>query len=97
MDEQTVRRYVEAHGQATVAGDLRTAGSDLTKEGAATAGEVMGRLPRNLDSSEVLEVRAEGEAWFARVAYRGEGKEVVVASRWEDRDGRPKIVELYIP
>lgn len=97
MDETTVRARAEAHANATVAGDLRSAGSDLTKEGAANAQAVMARLPKALDAAEVQEVKPEGDEWVARIAYRGEGREVVVASRWAERDGRPKIVDLQVP
>lgn len=97
MDEGKVRAEAEAHANATVAGDLRTAGSALTKEGAANAGAVMSRLPNSLDSAEILDVSAEDDEWVARIAYRGEGREVVVASRWAEREGRPKIIELQVP
>lgn len=97
MDEQAIKAEAEAHANATVAGDLRTAGSSLTKEGAANAGAVMEALPKSLESAEVIDVAPEADGWLARIAYRGEGREVVVLSRWADREGRPKIVDLQIP
>lgn len=97
MDEEAVKAEAKAHANATVAGDLQTAGSSLTKEGAANAGAVMGVLPKELESAEIVEVAPAGDEWVAHIVYRGEGREVVVMSRWADRGGRPKIVDLEVP
>lgn len=95
MDKDTVREAARNHGQAVVAGDLKRAGADLTREAAATAPEVMGRMPRGLTACEVLEVRPEGAEWVAAIRYVGEG-ELVVESRWAERDGRPRITSLAV-
>ena len=58
MDESTVKQHAEAHGNAVVAGDLRTAGADLTPEVASQAQAVMGKLPRPTTGAEVLKVEA---------------------------------------
>lgn len=96
MDESTVRAQAQRHGDATVAGDLATAGADLTKEGAADAPGVMKALPRSLDEAEIIDVAQDGELWIVRIAYRGEGREVVVESKWEERGDAPRIVGLSI-
>ena len=96
MDEQTVRTHAEQHGDALVNGDLRRAGGDLTKEAQAQAPDVMSNFPKNVESAEVVSCDVQGEEAVVRALYKGEGKEVTVESRWADRDGRPKIVDMKV-
>jgi hypothetical protein len=96
MDESTVRDRAEAHGKATVAGDLRVAGADLTKEAMSQAGDVMKAMPDPLESSEVTSVQTDGAEFVAQIRYAGGGSETMVESRWADRDGTPKIVSLKV-
>jgi hypothetical protein len=97
MEEEKVREHAEAHGSAVVAGDLAAAGSDLTKEGQAAAGTVMRQLPRPVTGSEVLSVDLTGEQGIARIRYLGdEGAEATVESVWEERNGRPKIIDMKV-
>lgn len=96
MDENVVRQHAEAHGKATVAGDLKTAGGDLTPEAMAQAGAVMGQMPKQPTAAEILRVEADGENCIAEILYKGDDKEATVRSVWADRDGRPKIVELTV-
>jgi hypothetical protein len=94
MDEDVVRSHVQAHGEAMVAGDLRRAGADLTESGRAGAGTVMAALPKAIESAELVSLEPAGDCYLARIRYRGEGRQVEVRSRWEERDGRPMITEL---
>ena len=96
MDEKTVRGSAQAHGDAVARNDLRTAGGDLAPEAMKAAGEVMGRLPKPVQGAEVIEVSEDGSVFVATIRYRGETEEKVVESRWEDREGTPKIVDLRI-
>jgi hypothetical protein len=96
MDESTVREHAEAHGRAVVAGDLRTAGSDLTPEAASQAPGVMGKLPRPTTGAEVLEVSMEDDRAVVSVLYKGSDAGTTVISTWVDRDGRPMIVDLAL-
>ena len=96
MDEATVRRHAEAHGQATVTGDLKKAGGDLDKSAYGAAGEVMKQLPGDLSGSEVTEVRDDGDEWVVSIQYSGAADAATVESRWADRDGVPKIVDLKV-
>ncbi len=96
MDEAAVRQQAEAHGRATVAGDLKTAGGDLDKGAYAAAGEVMKKMPAQLSSSQVTDVREEGEEWVVSLLYSGASDSATVESRWADRDGTPKIVDLKV-
>ena len=96
MDEQAVREAAETHAQATVERDYAIAGSYLTAEMMASAGQVMEAMPRPLASAEVLSVEPAGEAMSCRIRYVGEDGATTVDSRWEDVDGEPKIVALEV-
>ena len=96
MDEQTVRTHAEQHGQAMVDGDIKRAGSDLTPEAQAQAPDVMSNFPKKVETAEVLSLDVQGEEAVVQARYSGEGKEVTVESRWGDRDGRPKILDMKV-
>ncbi len=96
MDEARLREDAEAHGSATVSGDLKTAGSYLDKEAYAAAGQVMEKMPKPLEASEVGSVEIQGDEALVQIRYSGGGDEVVIESRWADRDGSPKIVGLSV-
>lgn len=96
MDEASVREHAEAHSQAMVEGDLGRAGTDLTKEAAATIGPVMKAMPRPVTNAEVQKIEAAGEEYIVHIRYGGEGEEIVVRSRWTDDGGRPRIAEATL-
>jgi hypothetical protein len=96
MDESTVREAAETHARATVERDYETAGSYLSDEMKAQAGEVMREMPRPLTGSEVLSVDGEGDAFTARIRYSGDEAATTVDSRWENVGGSPTIVALNV-
>ena len=96
MDEQTVRTHAEQHGQALVDGDLRKAGGDLTPEAQAQAPDVMSNFPKKVETAEVVSLEVSGDEATVQALYKGEGKEVTVESRWAERDGRPKILDMKV-
>lgn len=96
MDEATVRQRAEAHGRATVAGDLKKAGSDLDKSAYGAAGEVMKKMPTDLTNSEVTGVRTDGDQCVVSIRYSGATDSATVESRWAEQDGAPKIVDLKV-
>jgi hypothetical protein len=56
----------------------------------------MKAMPKEIRSAEVASVEPEGEGFIAKIVYRGDDSETVVASTWEEREGQPKIVGLRI-
>jgi hypothetical protein len=96
MDGETVRTEASKHGEAVAKGDMATAGSSLAKEAYAQAGEVMKSMPDPIRGAEVTSVESDGDRFVAKIAYRGDNSETVVASTWEERDGQPKIVGLQV-
>ncbi|HEX2110802.1 MAG TPA: hypothetical protein VHF67_04565 [Gaiellaceae bacterium] len=96
MNEATVREAAETHAQATVERDYETAGSYLSEDMKAAAGEVMRAMPRPLTGSEVVSVEESGGSYTARIRYSGDEGAIAVDSRWAEVDGRPTIVGLEI-
>jgi uncharacterized protein YodC (DUF2158 family) len=96
VDEASVREHAQAHGDAVVAGDLRRAGSDLDGEALAQAGGVMKQLPETITAAELVSVELAGDTAIVRTRYSGDESEGTVECRWEDREGRPKIVDMKV-
>lgn len=96
MDEEVVREHATKHGKATVEGDFKSAGSDLTPEAAGQAPDVMKAMPRDLTSSEVSKVSKNGDAYIATIEYSGDDATTTVESTWKEREGRPRIVNLKV-
>ena len=96
MDEAVVRERAQAHGDAVVAGDLRSAGADLDKAAMAKAGEVMPQLPKPLSAAEIVSVSSSDDQMTVEIAYKGDADTVKVASVWAERDGAPKIIDLSV-
>jgi hypothetical protein len=96
VDEDTVREHAANHGKATVAGDFKTAGRDLTPEAVEQAPGVMKLMPKSLSESAIASVDRDGDAYVAIIEYSGGGESTKVASRWEEREGRPRIVDLKV-
>ena len=96
MDEGAVREHANQHANAVMSGDMGAAARDLTDEGKAAAPAVMKDMPRPVTGVEITKLEREGERYVAHIAYRGEDVQHNVASHWEDRDGRPMIVDLRV-
>ncbi len=96
MDETEVRTGAETHGQATVEGNFKVAGSYLSPEAAAQAGGVMKAMPGKLSGSEVTTVEPEGDGFVVGIRYTGETGEVTVRSTWGEVDGATKITALEV-
>ena len=96
MDESTVRDRAEAHGKAVAAGDMKTAGSDLTEEGMAGAGAVMSKMPKPVKGATVTDVSPSGDEVVVTIRYDGEGDGLTVKSTWVEKDGRPMISKLEL-
>lgn len=96
MDQGAVRERADMHANAVMSGDMAVAARDLTEEGKSAAPVVMKGMPRPVTGVEIIKVESEGDQVVAHIAYRGDDAEHVVASIWEERDGRPMIIDLRV-
>ena len=96
MDQAAVRAAATEHAEATVAKDFKTAGSTLTPDAMAQAGDVMKAMPGGLNGCEIGAVEADGDNTAVTIVYRGSEGETSVRSTWADVDGRPMITDLQV-
>ncbi len=93
MDEQAVRDHAHALCDALVAGDIDRATEDFSKELRRNLGEVLSLLPLPSTAATVESVDHGGSSYTVVIRLVGETEEVVIQTRWKDRDGRPTVVE----
>jgi len=94
MDEAAVRERATAFGDALVAGDIDAAIGDLSDDLRRNLGEVLSLLPLPVTEVAIESVDRGGSALVAVLRLVGETDEVELQTRWKDRDGDPKIVEV---
>ena len=94
MDEAEVRARAEAFCQALAAGNVDAAIEDLSGELRRNLGEVLGLLPLPVTEGNVASIERGSSAFVVVVRLVGETDEVELETRWKERDGSPRIVEL---
>jgi hypothetical protein len=94
MDESAVRSSVEAVGKALVAGDVDTVIGYLSDELQRNPGEVVAMLPLPATESSIASLEHATSAVVVVMHVVGETSEVELQTRWKDRDGEPRIVEV---
>lgn len=93
MDERDVRERAEAVCAALVAGDIERAAVDFSPELRRNLGEVVALLPLPSHEGTVESVAHGGTGFIVAIRLVGETEEVVIQTRWKDRDGHPTLVE----
>jgi hypothetical protein len=93
MDEQAVREHARAFCDAIVAGDVERATADFSNELRRNLGEVLAMLPLPANEATVESVEHGGSGYNVVVRLAGENDEVMIQTRWKDRDGQPTVVE----
>lgn len=93
MDEQAVRERARAVCDALVAGDVDRAIEDFSVELRRNLGEVIALLPLPSSEAAVESVEHGGSGYNVVLRLVGESEEVMIQTRWKDRDGHPTIVE----
>ncbi len=94
MDESAVRSSVEAVGEALVAGDVDTAIGYLSDELKRNPGEIVAMLPLPATETSIVSVEHTTSAVVVVMHVVGETSDVELQTRWKDRDGEPRIVEV---
>jgi hypothetical protein len=96
MTEDEVRERVRAVCAALVAGDVGRVVEMLSAELQRNPGEVVAMLPLPAVAADVarLEGSGGGAAYFAILDVTSETEHLELQTRWKDRDGEPRIVEV---
>mgnify|MGYP001791836359 CR=1 FL=1 len=94
MEEQDVRERAEALCVALVAGDIGRATEDFSKQLRQNLGEVLAFLPLPSTEATVESIdRGGGSGYTVVLRLVGETEEVLIQTRWKDRDGRTTLIE----
>jgi hypothetical protein len=93
MDEQAVREHAQAMCDALVAGDVDRAIESFSKELRQNLGEVISMLPLPSSEASVESVEHGGGGYNVVIRFVGETEEVLIQTRWKERDGQPTVVE----
>jgi hypothetical protein len=93
MDEQAVRDRAQSLCDALVAGDIGLATEDFSKELRQNLGEVLSLMPLPSTAATIESVEHAGPGYTVTLRLVGETDEVLVQTRWKERDGRPTVVE----
>jgi hypothetical protein len=94
MDEDIVREHAQRLCDALVDGDVGRATEDFSPELRQNLGEVIALLPLPSSSATIESVEYGANGYNVAVRLTGETEEVVIETRWKDRDGRPTVVEV---
>lgn len=93
MDEQAVRAEAQVVCEAIVAGDMDQVIERLSKELRQNIGEVISLLPLPASAAAIDSVEMGGSSYNVALRLTSEAEEVVIQTRWKERDDRPTIIE----
>ena len=94
MDETQVRERAEAVCAALVAGDVGKATEDFSKELRQNLGEVVALLPLPATEATVDSIERGSSGFVVVLRLVGETEEVLLQTRWKERDDQPTLIEL---
>ena len=93
MDENAVRARAEGFCEALVAGNVERAIEDLSPALRQNLGEVLSLFPLPASAAAIDSVDRTTTGFAVTLRLTGATEEVMVQTRWKDRDGQPTIVE----
>ena len=93
MDEEAVRARAQALCEAIVAGDIDRAIGDFSNELRQHLGEVIALLPLPASEATIESIEHSGSGDNVVLRLVGESEEVLIQTRWKDRDGKPTVIE----
>jgi hypothetical protein len=94
MEEESVRGAAAAVCEALQTGNVDGAIGHFSDELRRNLGEVIALFPLPATEVEVESVEHSGPGFNVVIRFVGETEEVQVQTRWKDRDGEPKVVEV---
>ena len=94
MEEQDVRARAEALCAGLVAGDIERATEDFSTELRRNLGEVLALLPLPSSEATIESIdRGGGSGYTVVLRLVGETEEVLIQTRWKERDGQATVIE----
>lgn len=93
MDEASVREHAQALCDALVAGDMDRAIESLSAELQHNLGEVIALFPLPVKEASIDSVEHGGAGYNVVLRVVGDAEEVMVQTRWKERDDHPTVVE----
>lgn len=94
MTEDDVRRQAGLVCDALVAGDIDAVIATFSDELKRNIGEVLALLPMPTSEATIESLERGGSSHVVVINLVGETDEVQLETRWKDRDGEPRIVEV---
>ena len=94
MEEPEVRERAEALCAALVVGDVGLATQDFSQELQRNLGEVVALLPLPATEATVDSIERSGAGFTVVLRLVGETEEVLLQTRWKERDDGPTLIEL---
>jgi hypothetical protein len=94
MEELAVRERAEALCAALVAGDVGQATEHFSQELKRNLGEVVALLPLPAVSATIDSIERSGAGFTVVLRLTGETEEVLLQTRWKERDDGPTLIEL---
>jgi hypothetical protein len=94
MDEAAVRSSAEAFGAALVEGNVDRAIEHLSDELKRNLGEVVALLPLPATGVEITSLERGSSAVVLVLQVSSETADDELSTRWKERDGTPRIVEI---
>jgi len=94
MDEAAVRSAAAQFGDALVDGNVDRAIEHFSDELKRNLGEVVALLPLPAKEVEIASVERGPSALVVQLHVVGETADDELQTRWKDRDGTPRIVEI---
>jgi hypothetical protein len=94
MQDDDVRSSAQEVADALVAGDVDSAIEQLSDELRRNLGEVVAMLPLPATEATITSLERGASAVVVVVRVSNETQEVELQTRWKERDGVPKIVEI---
>ena len=94
MEEAQVRERAEAVCAALVVGDVGKATESFSKELRQNLGEVVALLPLPATEATVDSIERGSSGFVVVLRLVGETEEVLLQTRWKERDDQPTLIEL---
>jgi sulfate adenylyltransferase subunit 1 (EFTu-like GTPase family) len=94
MEEQAVREHIDQHIESVKRGDMTAVEQDFAEELRSSLEQVGAMLPNPVEEGLAADFRHEGDHATARITFSNSQTSITVDTRWEERDGRPRVVEV---